>query len=160
MAELPRGTVTFLLTDIEDSTALWEAAPDAMHAALVRHDALFEQAVVDRRGHHIRPRGEGDSRFAVFASAVDAVAAASAFQRALVSEAWPTPRPVSVRIGIHTGHAELRDGDYYGQAVNRCARIRAIGRGAETLLSDATVAVVRDDLPRGLALRDLGAQVP
>src|SRR3954466_4514082 len=116
MADLPRGTVTFLLTDVEGSTVLWEAATQAMHAALARHDALFEEAVRQHRGTHIRPRGEGDSRFAVFASAVDAVAAAWAFQHALSSEISQLPRPISVRIGIHTGHAEIRDGDYYGPA--------------------------------------------
>src|SRR5215213_1900401 len=82
MAELPSGTVTFLLTDVEGSTALWEEAPGAMRAALARHDTLFEQTVVEHGGVHVRPRGEGDSRFAVFASAVDAVAAAVAVQRA------------------------------------------------------------------------------
>jgi len=156
MVELPHGTVTFLLTDVEGSTALWEANPSGMHAAPERHDLLFEQSVREHRGVHVRPRGEGDSRFAVFASALDAIAAALAFQRALASEPWPLPRPLSVRIGIHTGHAERRDGDYYGSAVNRCARIRDAGRGTQTILSDATVAVVRDDLPSGLALRDLG----
>ena len=86
MPDLPDGTVTFLLTDVEGSTALWEEAPEAMHAALARHDALFEAAVVQRGGVHIRPRGEGDSRFAVFAAAPDAVAAALAIQRAFASE--------------------------------------------------------------------------
>src|ERR687892_2465677 len=102
MAELPSGTVTFLLTDVEGSTALWEEAPEAMRAALARHDALFEAAVAEHRGVHIRPRGEGDSRFAVFASAPYAVAAAVAIQRALGSEPWSTPSPLRVRIGIHT----------------------------------------------------------
>src|SRR4051794_19631539 len=129
MAELPRGTVTFLLTDIEGSTALWEQAPEAMRPALARHDVLFESAVTDHGGTHIRPRGEGDSRFAVFASAPNAVAAALAVQRAFAAEAWPTPRPVKVRIGIHTGEAELRDGDYYGSAGNPGARPRPIGPG-------------------------------
>jgi class 3 adenylate cyclase len=156
MIELPRGTVTFLLTDVEGSSALWEQAPEAMHAALARHDALFEQIVGAHRGFHIRPRGEGDSRFAVFAGALDAVSAALAFQRALATEAWPLPRPLTIRAGLHSGHAEVRDGDYYGQAVNRCARIRDVGRGGETLLSDATVAVVRDDLPPRFAVRHLG----
>ena len=72
MAELPDGTVTFLLTDVEGSTALWEMAPEAMRSALVRHDALFEAAVTQHGGSHIRPRGEGDSRFAVFAGAPEA----------------------------------------------------------------------------------------
>lgn len=156
MTELPRGTVTFLLTDIEGSTALWERAPAAMSTACARHDLLFEQAVARHRGVPIRPRGEGDSRFAVFDSAVGAVSAALAFQRALAAEEWPSPRPIAVRIGVHTGHADVRDGDYYGTAVNRCARIRDLGRGGETLLSDATVAVVRDDMPPDTALRDLG----
>src|SRR5437868_7660726 len=82
MAELPSGTVTFLLTDVEGSTALWEQAPEAMRTALAQHDALFEAAVTEHGGVHIRPRGEGDSRFAVFASTVDGVAAAVAIQRA------------------------------------------------------------------------------
>ena len=156
MAELPRGTVTFLLTDVEGSTALWERAPDTMPAACARHDLLFEQVVTEHRGVPIRPRGEGDSRFAVFDSAVGAVSAALAFHRGLAAEPWQAPRPITVRIGVHTGHAEVRDGDYYGTAVNRCARIRDLGRGGDTMLSDVTVAVVRDDLPRGTVLRDLG----
>ena len=78
MAEQPSGTVTFLLTDVEGSTALWERAPDAMRTALARHDALFEAVVAEHRGVHIRPRGEGDSRFAVFGSAPGAVVAALA----------------------------------------------------------------------------------
>src|SRR5918999_1675183 len=135
MAELPSGTVTFLLTDVEGSTALWEQAPEAMRAALARHDALFEAAVAEHRGVHIRPRGEGDSRFAVFASTPNAVSAAVAIQRAFAAEDWSTPRPIRVRIGVHTGEAELRDGDYYGSAVNRCARIRAIGHGGQGLPS-------------------------
>jgi len=156
MAELPGGTVTFLLTDVEGSTALWEQAPEAVRVALARHDALFEAVIAEHGGAHIRPRGEGDSRFAVFASASGAVSAALAIQRAFTTEAWPTPRPVKVRIGIHTGEAELRDGDYYGSAVNRCARIRGIGHGGQTLLSESTAALVRDDLPDGAHLADLG----
>src|SRR6188508_920510 len=156
MAELPSGTVTFLLTDVEGSTALWEAAPETMRVALARHDALFEDAVTRHDGVHIRPRGEGDSRFAVFASAPDAVAAAIAIQRAFAVEPWPTPRPVQVRIGLHTGEAELRDGDYYGSAVNRCARLRGIGHGGQILLSEATAALVRDALPARATLDDLG----
>src|SRR5688572_11561868 len=81
MAELPSGTVTFLLTDVEGSPSTWEQAPDAMQAALARHDELFDRAVTEYRGIHIRPRGEGDSRFAVFAAASNAVAAALAIQR-------------------------------------------------------------------------------
>jgi class 3 adenylate cyclase len=130
VALLPTGTITFLLSDIEGSTALWEQAPEAMRLALSRHDALFEAAILDHDGVHIRPRGEGDSRFAVFQGAGDALAAALVIQRAFATENWPTPRPIAVRIGIHSGQAELRNGDYYGSAVNRCARIRGIGTAA------------------------------
>jgi predicted ATPase/class 3 adenylate cyclase len=156
MAELPSGTMTFLFTDVEGSTALWEAAPEAMRVALARHDALFEAAVHERRGVHIRPRGEGDSRFAVFASAPDAVGAAVAIQRAFACEPWPTPRPVKVRMGLHTGEAEARDGDYYGATVNRCARLRGIGHGGQILVSEATAELARDALPAATDLRDLG----
>jgi len=88
MAELPTGTVTFLLTDVEGSTALWEQAPEAMRAAQARHDAIFEGIVSQHRGVHIRPRGEGDSRFAVFANALNALAAAVAIQRAFAVQKW------------------------------------------------------------------------
>ena len=153
---LPHGTVTFLLTDVEGSTALWEEAPEAMRPALARHDALFEVAVTAHGGVHIRPRGEGDSRFAVFSSAADAISAALEIQHAFGAETWPTPRPIKVRIGVHTGAAELRDGDYYGSAVNRCARIRGIGHGGQVLASEATAALVRDSLAHGASLTDLG----
>src|SRR5918997_3947936 len=98
MPDLPTGTVTFLFTDIEGSTALWEQHPDAMRQALVRHDALVEKIVAEHHGHVVRPRGEGDSRFAVFARATDAVTATAALQRALHAEPWPTSTPLSVRI--------------------------------------------------------------
>jgi class 3 adenylate cyclase len=153
---LPSGLVTFLLTDVEGSTALWEAAPAQMRAALARHDRLFEEAIRVHGGAPIRPRGEGDSRFAVFASASNAAATALAIQWAFADEPWPTPSPLKVRIGIHTGEAELRDGDYYGLAVNRCARLRSIGYGGQILLSEATAALVRDDLPAGARLLDRG----
>jgi predicted ATPase/class 3 adenylate cyclase len=156
MPELPTGTVTFLLTDVEGSTRLWEEQPTAMRQALARHDALIEAAVEQHGGAVVRPRGEGDSRFAVFARASDAVAAAAAIQQALHTEVWPTPAPLRVRVAMHTGEADLRDGDYYGSAINRCARLRAIAHGGQTLLSQATYDLVRDDLPSGLSLRDLG----
>lgn len=156
MPDLPTGTVTFLFTDIEGSTALWEQHPDAMRQALVRHDALVEQNVAEHAGHVVRPRGEGDSRFAVFARATDAVAAAAAMQQAFYAESWPTPTPLRVRMALHTGEADLREGDYYGNAVNRCARLRAIAHGGQTLVSLATQELTRDSLPTGVVLQDLG----
>ncbi|MCC7103813.1 MAG: adenylate/guanylate cyclase domain-containing protein [Chloroflexi bacterium] len=156
MAELPSGTVTFMLTDVEGSTALWEEAPEAMRSALVRHDALYESAVHEHGGVHIRPRGEGDSRFAVFASASAAVRSAVAIQRTFAAERWPTPRPIKVRIGLHSGEADLRDGDYYGSAVNRCARLRDVAHGGQVLVSQAACDLIRNALPEDVDLRDMG----
>src|SRR3954470_22135181 len=109
MAKLPSGTVTFMLTDVEGSTPRGQEAEATMRLAAARHDDIFEDVVREHGGVHIRPRGEGDSRFGVFSSAPDAVAAAVAIQRAFAAEAWPTPSPIKVRIGIHTGEAQLRD---------------------------------------------------
>ena len=125
MPQLPSGTVTFLLTDIEGSSHLWEQHPAAMQTALARHDALLSSVVALHGGFVIKSRGEGDSLFAVFARASDAVAAALTGQRALTSEPWPLPQPLRVRMALHTGEAELRDSDYYGSPVNRAARIRS-----------------------------------
>src|ERR671932_1050025 len=157
MADLPTGTVTFLFTDIEGSTALWEQQPAAARAALVRHDALIEQLVAEHGGQVVRPRGEGDSRFAVFARATAAVTAAAALQQAFYAEPWPTPTPLQVRMALHTGEADLWEGDYYGTAVNRCARLRAVAHGGQTLLSQATFDLVCDHPLPGVDLRDLGA---
>jgi class 3 adenylate cyclase len=154
--DLPTGTLTFVLTDVEGSTRLWELAPAEMGKAMARHDALIEQSVERNAGNLVRPRGEGDSRFAVFARARDAVAAARDIQQALAAETWPTPTPLRVRIALHTGEADLRAGDYYGSDVNRCARLRAIGHGGQTLLSQSTFGLVRDALPENVSLRDLG----
>jgi len=156
MAELPTGTVTFVFTDVEGSTSLWERYPEAMRATMARHDALVEQIVAEHGGAVVRPRGEGDSRFVVFRRATDAVAAAAALQRALHVEPWPVPAPICVRMAVHTGEADLRDGDYYGSAVNRCARIRSLAHGGQTLVSYATSDLIRDHSLPGLELRDLG----
>src|ERR671932_485259 len=98
MAGLPTGTVTFLFTDIEGSTALWEQHPEAMRTALARHDVLVEIIVAQHGGMVVRPRGEGDSRFAVFARASDAVTCAAALQQAFWAEPWSTPTPLRVRM--------------------------------------------------------------
>ena len=124
MAELPSGTVTFLLTDVEGSTALWEEAPEAMRAALARHDALFEAAVAEHRGVHIVPRRGRQPLRRLRVGARRRRGRRWRSSGRFAAEPWPTPRPIRVRIGVHTGEAELRDGDYYGSAVNRCARLR------------------------------------
>jgi predicted ATPase/class 3 adenylate cyclase len=158
-AALPTGTVTLLLTDVEGSTRLWEQHPESMRSALARHDELVEHAVGENAGQVVRPRGEGDSRFAVFVRASDALAAAAGIQRALHDEPWPLPVPLRVRIAVHTGEVDLRGGDYYGTSVNRCARVRELGRGGQVLVSGATQALVRDQLPRTLGLRSMGEYV-
>jgi class 3 adenylate cyclase len=138
MPDWPTGTVTFLFTDVEGSTRLREEHPVAMRQALARHDALIEGGVERHGGAVARPRGEGDSRFAVFARATDAMAASVAIQQALHVEPWPPEAVLRVRVALHTEEADLRAGDYDGSAVNRCARPRAIGHGSQTLCSQAT----------------------
>src|SRR5437870_7428230 len=153
MAMRPVGTVTFLFTDMEGSTRAWEAHPKETRAALQRHDEIVAKAIEANRGTIILERGEGDSVFAVFERASDAVAAACEFQLALGKEEWPLEVPICVRVAIHTGEA---DTDYRGPHVNRTARIRAIGHGEQILLSAITAGIVRGTLPDGTSLIDLG----
>lgn len=156
MAELPDGLVTFLFTDVQGSTRLWEDARDSMMEALRLHDEAIDAAVSAYNGVSVKPRGEGDSRFVVFASASDAVSGSAEMQRRLGKVDWPTPRPLLVRASLHTGQAELELGDYYGSAVNRAARLRAIAHGGQTVMSRATFQVVQDHLPEGVTTTDLG----
>lgn len=154
---LPAGTVTFLLTDIEGSTRLWETDSEAMSVAVARSYSVLEDAIGSHGGVRPVEQGEGDSVVAAFARASDALAAALAAQATLHAEAWPTARPLRVRIALHTAEAQLRDeGNYFGQAVNRCARLRAIAHGGQTLLSRATHDLVVDRLPVGVELADCG----
>ncbi|MEO8106310.1 MAG: adenylate/guanylate cyclase domain-containing protein [Actinomycetes bacterium] len=154
---MPQGLVTFLFTDVVGSTLLWEEAPEAMAAAMAEHDRLIEAVVARRRGHVVRPRGEGDSRFAVFSRASDAVLAAVDIQRTIRTQPWPTPRPVTIRLAVHTGEADVRDGDYYGRAVNRAARLRSVGHPGQILVSGATHDVAQDIVGSDLTMHPLGA---
>jgi predicted ATPase/class 3 adenylate cyclase len=158
MSELPTGTVTFLFTDVEGSTSAWERAPEAMSVALTRLAVLVDTIVTAHAGVVVLARGEGDSHFVVFARAKDAAGAAVALQRTLRAEPWPAATPLRVRLALHTGEAELRDGSYYGTAVNRCARLRAIAHGGQVLLSQTTRDLVCLALPEETTLRDLGEQ--
>lgn len=153
---LPTGTVTFMLTDVEGSTRLWEEHPDTMGAAVERHGEVIEKAVTEHRGVLVKSKGEGDSTFSVFARPTDAVVAAVAAQRALGAEPWPDGVEICVRAALHTGEAELRDGDYYGTSVNRCARLRAVAHGGQTICSQTTADLVADGLPDGVGVRSLG----
>src|SRR6201995_1646223 len=148
--------VTFLLTDIEGSTAAWEADANAMRVALARHDELVDQVVTSRGGRLIKTRGEGDATFSVFERPSAAAAAAIELQDAIVHEPWALREPMRVRLALHTGEAELRDGDYFGRAVNRAARLRSLAEGGQILCSGATAELVIDSLSDDVLLVDLG----
>ncbi len=152
----PTGTVTFLFTDIEGSSAMGEKDPEAMLAAVQRHDTLAAEIVTSHHGLLVKHRGEGDSLFIVFARASDAVEAAGALQLAFRAESWPEPLHLHVRIGLHSGEAQLRENDYFGPAVNRCARLRSITHGGQTIVSQTTAELVRDSLSAPFSLRDQG----
>lgn len=150
--------VTFLLTDIEGSTAAWEADADAMAVALARHDEIVEQVVTSRGGRLIKTRGEGDATFSVFDRPSAAAAAAIELQEAIGHEAWQLADPMRIRVALHTGEVELRDGDYFGRAVNRAARLRSLAAGGQILCSGATAELVIDSLPDDVVLADLGTR--
>ena len=155
MADLPTGTVTLLLTDIEGSTRLWEAHAAAMRAALARHDALLRHCIEGHSGHVFKTGG--DAFCAAFHTASDAVAAALEAQRALHREPWPEAAKLRVRMALHSGAVELRDGDYFGAPLNRVARLLAAGHGGQTLLSEATHDLCRDHLPPLASVKALGS---
>ena len=167
-ASLPTGIVTFLFTDIEGSTRLWERAPERMRAALAIHDRLLRQAIETNDGHVVKMTGDGV--MAAFGSPSAAVAAALAAQRALLATTAPLDTvqpntdlpetdqliPLRARMGIHTGAAELREDDYHGPTLNRAARLMAAGHGGQMLLSGITAALLEGNLPAGVTLRPLG----
>lgn len=154
MGELPTGTVTFLFTDIEGSTRLWEVHPEAMRSALARHDALLRQAIDASNG--VVFNTFGDAFCAAFATAPEALSAAVEAQIALNSEPWPEGLSLRVRMALHTGTAELRDGDYLGQPLNRIARLLSAGHGGQVLVSAATQELARDTLPPSVRFKPLG----
>ena len=158
MAEspLPSGMVTFLLTDVEGSTRIWEADRNRAGAAFERHDALVAEYLASFGGGRPRDQGEGDSAFAVFARASAALACAIALQRAMHAEPWPDDATIRVRMALHTGEAELSHGNYKGSAVHRCARLRGLAHGGQIVLSEATAHIVRDQLSEDVTLRDMG----
>jgi predicted ATPase/class 3 adenylate cyclase len=136
---LPSGTVTFLFTDVEGSTKLWEQDPEVMRLALECHDELLRSAI-EEHGGHVFSRA-GDSFAAAFGRVGDAVAASSRAQESLAGKEWPPSCPIRVRMGLHVGEAQERDGNYFGAAVNRAARIMAGGHGGQILASSAVAAV-------------------
>ena len=156
-SDLPTGLITYLFTDVQGSTPLWQQFPREMREVMARHDSLMTSAVEENGGAVVRPRGEGDSIFAVFPRATDAVVAACSAQQLLQQEVWPDGIAISVRMAMHTGESELREHDYYGATVNRCARLRSIAHGGQILVSEATAQLVRDSLSGDISLRDMGS---
>jgi WD40 repeat protein/class 3 adenylate cyclase len=153
---LPTGVLTFCFTDVEGSSELWEREPDAMARALVWHDRLIADTVEAHGGHLIQSMGEGDSTVSVFANAADAVAAAVSLQRALLRDG-ANELGLAVRIGLHMGPAEQRDGTYFGSTVNMTARVRGLADGGHIFLSSAAKGALGAGLPAGCAVADLGA---
>ncbi len=150
----PTGAVTFLFTDLEASSHLWEKYPQAMQAAMARHDAILRGAVERNQGLVVKSTGDG--LHAVFASPDNALQATFDAQCALLTEDWSGIGPLRVRMGLHTGQAQWREGDYYGPAVNRAARVMSVAAGGQILLSYVTAELVRDHLPGEYSLIDLG----
>jgi len=152
--QVPSGTITLLFTDVEGSTRLWEAEPDLMAQALRRHDEILRDAIGQVDGYVFKT--VGDAFCAAFSTAQAALTAALRGQRDLAAESWPIRRPIRARMGLHTGICEERDGDYFGPAVNRTARLVVIAHGGQVLVSRATAELLSHTLADDVRLRDLG----
>jgi predicted ATPase/class 3 adenylate cyclase len=151
----PTGTVTFLFTDIEGSTRLWDQHPDAMSEAMEIHDVLLDERVADHRGYVFSRAGDGWG--ISFGSPSQAINAALDIQAGLAATEWPPPiDAIKVRMGIHTGTSVERNGDYFGTTVNRAARVSAVGDGGQVLITDAVHLLVVDDTHQEWRFHDLG----
>jgi predicted ATPase/class 3 adenylate cyclase len=146
--------LTFLFTDLEGSTRLWQQYPEAMKTVLARHDDLLKTAVETFNGRVVKTTGDGFH--VAFASAQDGLSACIHAQRSLLEEDWEETGPLRVRMGLHIGEAQQRGGDYYGTAVNRAARLMSAANGGQVLLSAAIAGMIADHLPDRVSLRDLG----
>jgi len=157
MPNLPSGTVTFLFSDIEGSTALLKQLGDEQYAELLRtHRRIVRETFGSYNGQEIDT--QGDAFFYSFHRAREAVAAAVAVQRAHAEQTWPEDVSVRMRLGLHTGEPAVGEDGYTGLDVVRASRIAAVGRGGQVLLSDTTRAIVAGDLPDGVTIRALGDQ--
>jgi predicted ATPase/DNA-binding SARP family transcriptional activator len=153
-ADRPVGTVTFLFSDVEGSTRLWEESPEAMRSALRAHHGILRAAMEGHGGHVFSTAGDAFS--AAFWTPADALAAAVEAQRQLSAAQWPERAEVRVQMGIETGPAEEREGHYVGPAVNRAARLMAAAHGDQIVVSQAVEALMRDRAPEGVTFVDLG----
>jgi class 3 adenylate cyclase len=154
MVDLPRGTVTFLFTDVEGSTRLLTHVGDRYAELLTAHERALRTAIGQHGGCEVGIHG--DAFFVAFALARDAIRAALAAQRGLASVRWPQGADLRVRMGVHTGDAAVRGLTYVGLDVHRAARISSAGHGGQVLVSSATRELVADTLPADVSLRDLG----
>ena len=154
MIGAPSGTVTLLFTDVEGSTRLWDAERDAMAAALRRHDEILRDAILQADGYVFKT--VGDSFCAAFSAARAGLDAALSAQQNLAAQSWPTSRPIMVRMALHAGVCEERDGDYFGPAVNRAARLLAVASGGQVLVSGVAAELLSEEMPEGVGLRELG----
>jgi class 3 adenylate cyclase len=154
--ELPDGTVTFLMTDVVESTPLWLQSRASMYQAMRLHDQLLTAAIEGNHGIVLKERGEGDSFFAVFLRATDAVAAAVDAQMAIQNEPWPDGLSLAVRMAVLTGEADAHDRDYRSPAVNRCAKLRRRAVGRQILVSETTYSIVADILRDDIRLVSVG----
>ena len=154
MFEPTTGVVTFLFTDIEGSTKMWEQGPQAMKSDLARHDQLLTTVIYDHGGNLFKHTGDGV--LAVFETPSQAIAAATEGQIAIAAEQWNSEATLKARIAIHTGEAEERNSDYFGSAVNRAARLLDAAHGGQILLSESTAGLTQDSLAEGTSLVDLG----
>ncbi|GAH62701.1 unnamed protein product, partial [marine sediment metagenome] len=145
MPDLPTGTVTFLFTDIQGSTKLWQNYPHKMNKVLPRHDEILRSAIESNNGWVFKTGG--DAFYAAFYTAMDGLKASLTAQLLIKCEKWDLPSSLFVRMALHTGEAEERDQDYYGPALNRVARLESICHGGQTLISLVTAELVRDMLP-------------
>lgn len=148
------GTLAFLFTDIEGSTERWEREPEAMRVALARHDTILRAAISRSRGHVFKT--VGDAFCSAFSNASDALAAGLAAQRAIVADGFAEIGGLKVRMAVHAGAAEARDGDYFGRPLNRVARLLAAGHGGQVLASAIAADLARGSLPAGSSLLALG----
>lgn len=154
ISPLPSGVVTFLFTDIEGSTKLWESDPAAMREALVIHDDILNRAIGDNSGTVFKTGG--DSFCAVFVDPYCGLNAALEAQLGLQQATWPTPEPVRARMGLHTGTAQVRGEDYFGPTLNRVARLMEAGHGGQVLVSAPTHRLLVDEMPTGVDFASLG----
>jgi predicted ATPase/class 3 adenylate cyclase len=150
----PSGLVTLLFTDIEGSTRAWEAHPREMRVALQRHDQILRDLIEAADGYVFKT--VGDAFCAAFVEPAHAIDAAVKVQRALAAEPWPDQVPIRVRMGLHSGACQERDGDYFGPTVNRVARLQGTAHGGQVVVSGATAGLLAGDPPRGVSLIDLG----